>query len=114
MQKVLSFNEMNRRRFLELLGTAALGSGIVYLFPSIIVPKNIAPITKTLLLKNGIFKIIDSPEYEFGFSGYKESNFNKTVIAEIYPRLIDNIFLTDSPDEAYWRKRLRIIPSNHV
>lgn len=32
---------MNRRRFLELLGTAALGSGIVYSFPSVIVPKNI-------------------------------------------------------------------------
>lgn len=33
---------MNRRRFLELLGMAAAGTGIVYSFPSVIVPKNIA------------------------------------------------------------------------
>lgn len=34
--------ELNRRRFLELLGMAAAGTGIVYSFPSVIVPKNIA------------------------------------------------------------------------
>lgn len=33
---------MNRRRFLELLGLAAAGSAVVYSFPSIIVPQNIA------------------------------------------------------------------------
>ena len=33
---------MNRRRFLELLGMAAAGTGIVYSFPSVIVPRNIA------------------------------------------------------------------------
>lgn len=32
---------MNRRRFLELLGTAAVGSAVAYSFPSIIVPRNI-------------------------------------------------------------------------
>ena len=35
---------MNRRRFLELLGMAAAGTGIVYSFPSVIVPKNIAEV----------------------------------------------------------------------
>ena len=35
---------MNRRRFLSLLGQAAVGAGVVYSFPSIIVPKNIQPI----------------------------------------------------------------------
>lgn len=32
---------MNRRRFLELLGQAAVGGTVVYSFPAIIVPKNI-------------------------------------------------------------------------
>jgi hypothetical protein len=54
---------MNRRRFLELLGTAALGSGIVYSFPSVIVPKNISsePISLTTC-NNGLdklFKMMD-------------------------------------------------------
>lgn len=33
---------MNRRRFLELLGAATVGSTVAYSFPSIIVPRNIA------------------------------------------------------------------------
>lgn len=33
---------MNRRNFLKFLGTATIGTGIVYSFPSIIVPKNIS------------------------------------------------------------------------
>ena len=32
---------MNRRRFLELLTTAAVGSAVAYSFPSIIVPRNL-------------------------------------------------------------------------
>ncbi len=32
---------MNRRRFLELLGTGMAATGVVYSFPSIIVPRNI-------------------------------------------------------------------------
>jgi len=54
---------MNRRRFLELLGTAALGSGIVYSFPSIIVPKNISSKTVSFTTCNNgfdkLFKMID-------------------------------------------------------
>lgn len=62
---------MNRRRFLELLGSAALGSGIVYSFPSVIVPKNIASddyihlsikITPEYMLR-----VIDDSEFGFGF-----------------------------------------------
>lgn len=83
---------MNRRRFLELLGLAALGSGIVYSFPSVIVPKNIA------------FENIE----EFAFSGYKMSDVDFKIRAEIYPRIINDMFFTDSPDLAYWRKRLAI------
>lgn len=33
---------VSRRRFLELLGTAAVGSTVAYSFPSIIVPRNLA------------------------------------------------------------------------
>lgn len=33
---------MNRRRFLELLGVGVASTGIVYSFPSIVVPQNIA------------------------------------------------------------------------
>src|SRR5258708_3421054 len=39
---------MNRRRFLELLGMAAAGTGIVYSFPSVIVPLNVAETGLTL------------------------------------------------------------------
>ena len=87
---------MNRRRFLELLGSAALGSGIVYSFPSVIVSKNIA---------------LESIE-EFAFSGYKISDLDVSVRAEIYPSVINDIFFIDSPDLAYWRKRLTIPTSS--
>ncbi len=34
---------MDRRRFIELLGMATVGAHIAYSFPSVIVPRNIAP-----------------------------------------------------------------------
>lgn len=45
---------MNRRRFLELLGKGIAASGIVYSFPSVIVPKNIAPVRLVDLFPDGI------------------------------------------------------------
>lgn len=33
---------MNRRRFIELLTSATIGSTVAYSFPSIVVPKNIS------------------------------------------------------------------------
>lgn len=45
---------MNRRRFLELLSSAALGSGIVYSFPSVIVPNNIMPFSDRKIFYNNI------------------------------------------------------------
>lgn len=98
---------MNRRRFLELLGSAALGSGIVYSFPSVIVPKNTSS-------SSIVFRVVDDPVYEFGFSGYERSDFNKAVIAEIYPKLIDDIFLIDTPNDIYWRKKLGIHSLSYV
>ena len=36
---------MNRRFFLSLLGQAAVGATVAYSFPSIVVPKNIQPVS---------------------------------------------------------------------
>lgn len=71
---------INRRRFLELLSSAALGSGIVYSFPSVIVPKNIA------------FEDIE----EFAFTSYNGSEINK-ITAEIFPKLIEDFWFNESP-----------------
>lgn len=45
---------VNRRYFLELLGMAAAETAIVYSFPSIIVPKNIAPTIPYVWLNTGL------------------------------------------------------------
>lgn len=36
---------MNRRRFISLLGQSVAGATVAYSFPSIIVPKNIRPVS---------------------------------------------------------------------
>lgn len=86
---------MNRRRFLELLGSAALGSGIVYSFPSVIVPKNISMLDWKDHLINGITNITDDSVYGFGFTGFQRDvdspflfDYSKFIQVEIIkPRL---------------------------
>lgn len=46
---------MDRRRFLGLVVKATAGSAVVYSFPSIIVPNNIAPQYLSDLYPDGIF-----------------------------------------------------------
>lgn len=77
---------MNRRRFLELLGTAIAGTAVVYSFPSIIVPKNIAAV---------------SPSYEeflrqymhAAYKRYNDLNYNNY---NIIPRGL--VYLIDHQD----------------
>jgi hypothetical protein len=68
---------MNRRRFMELLGMATVGGAVAYSFPNIIVPKNII-ISKSSAI---------------------------TWIEENYPKLIEDVFFTDSPFLSYLRDR---------
>lgn len=67
---------MNRRRFLELLGMATVGGAVAYSFPKIIVPKNIQVVGETIFFidTSQVFRIVDSPEFGFGFSGFKQLN----------------------------------------
>lgn len=64
---------MNRRKFLELLSSAALGSGIVYSFPSVIMSKNISTVLTPLFWSDQLtFKVVNFSEYEFGFTGFQD------------------------------------------
>ena len=95
---------MNRRRFLEMIGMATVGGAVAYSFPEVIVPQNISHIVAINKTRNVgpsfVMRVVDNPEYGFGFTGF--------IPSEIYPQVIDNIFLVDSPDMSYWRKRLQL------
>lgn len=93
---------MNRRRFLELLGQAVLGSGIVYSFPSVITCKNIAiPTYEDLTslynkcIKSGeepqygisMLRITNDPIYGFGFYNSERKLFeHHVVLSEDVPK----------------------------
>jgi hypothetical protein len=46
--------------------------------------------------------------FGFGFTGYKETDFNKIVVREIYPKLINDLYFLETPDLAYWRNKLSV------
>lgn len=75
---------MNRRNFLKFLGVASVGATVAYSFPSIIVPKNIITldeVSSDLLLKDGT----------------SLSYINSIIQKEIWPKVINDHFFTDTP-----------------
>lgn len=83
---------MNRRSFLKFLGTATVGTGIVYSFPSIIVPKNISS------------SLLELPEWTGLPAETIVSQVNLITQREIYPKLIEDFWFQESPFLAYMRK----------
>jgi hypothetical protein len=73
---------MNRRGFLRALAQATVGAAVVYSFPSIIVPQNLALI----------------------------EHINLTTSAEIWPKLIDDLFFQETPFLARMRMRISDSP----
>lgn len=83
---------MNRRNFLKFLATATVGTGVVYSFPSIIVPKNISEVYP---------KAIDDFFFqETSFDAYLRKNMIKEVYLEepFYKPYIYQVKIADS----YW------------
>jgi len=85
---------MNRRSFLKCLGTATVGTGIVYSFPSIIVPKNI---------EKAIVTVSDDPNFGFGFMSYADK-INLVTRKEIYPKIIEDWYFKETPFVAYYKQ----------
>jgi hypothetical protein len=83
---------MNRRSFLKFLGTATVGTGIVYSFPSIIVPKNISS------------SLLELPEWTGLPAETIVSQVNLITQREIFPKLIEDFWFTETPFFAYLRK----------
>lgn len=101
---------MNRRRFLEIFSAGAIGSGIVYSFPKIIIPKNIIRSSNS-----SIFRVSDDPNFGFGFSGFKSHIIESTSLGndwwyrefhkDIGHRIDDEFYVStvNRTDSAFYR-----------
>src|SRR5688572_10397462 len=80
---------MNRRGFLGLLGKAAAGAAVAYSFPSIIVPQNAGEVVA----------------YDIETANDLISELNLVTRREIFPRVINDCFFSDSPFLSYLRSK---------
>jgi hypothetical protein len=77
---------MNRRRFLELLGMATVGSAVAYSFPKVIVPKNvIKPVGFTEAVNDGYIFSGYSPSITFK---QLEESYRRACVGKAKPDLI--------------------------